>query len=80
MGHGKMGHKGHGGPGGGLIGGFAHADADNDGFVSEAEFNVMTDMAFSKMDRNGDDVLDAKDMPKPHGPRPGGQPKAPNNG
>lgn len=57
---------------------FLRADANDDGFISQDEFNVMADRMFTRMDRNGDGVLDMKDMPRMHMMRdrgPGDPPK-----
>lgn len=47
---------------------FLRADANDDGFISEEEFNVAMDQAFTRADRNGDGVVDMRDMPRPRGP------------
>lgn len=56
---------------------FLRADANDDGFISQEEFDVMADRMFTRMDRNGDGVLDMKDMWRPHmmHHRPGDGPK-----
>ncbi|MCD2174803.1 EF-hand domain-containing protein [Rhizobium sp. C4] len=43
---------------------FLRADANDDGFISQEEFNVMADRMFTRFDRNGDGVIDMKDMPR----------------
>lgn len=62
-----------GGPRVGMLMGFVKADANDDGFISESEFNFVTDKAFTRMDRNGDGIIDARDMPHdmggPRGPK-----------
>ena len=59
---------------------FMRADANDDGFVSQEEFNVMADRIFTRMDRNGDGVLDMKDMPRMHMMRDGGPAEPPKKG
>jgi hypothetical protein len=53
---------------------FLRADANDDGFISEEEFNVALDQMFTHADHNGDGVVDMRDMPRPgphHGPKDG---------
>jgi hypothetical protein len=71
--HGMNRHGGHdgmmgpmGGPRERLAQMFLRADANDDGFISEDEFNVFADQMFTRMDRNGDGVIDMRDMPR-HG-------------
>ena len=86
MGHG-MKHHGmgpgmhHMGPRERLAMMFMRADANDDGFVSQEEFNVFADQIFTRMDRNDDGALNIKDMPR-HGPmgRWGGPDMKPNKG
>lgn len=82
-----MGHmERHGDPRQRLAEMFLRADANDDGFISQEEFNVMADRMFTRMDRNGDGVLDMKDMPhmhmmRHHGPKPmDGPGRGPDNG
>lgn len=53
---------------------FLRADANDDGFISQEEFNVMADRMFTRMDRNGDGVIDMKDMPRMMRDRGPGEP------
>lgn len=41
---------------------FFCVDVNDDGFISQEEFNVMVDCMFMCMDCNGDGVIDMKDM------------------
>ncbi len=41
---------------------FVQVDANDNGFISEDELNFVMERAFSMMDRNADDVIDARDM------------------
>ena len=59
---------------------FLRADANDDGFISQEEFNVMADRMFTRMDRNGDGVLDMKDMPRMHMMRDRGPGEPPKKG
>ena len=60
---------------------FLRADANDDGFISQEEFNVMADRMFTRMDRNGDGVIDMKDMPRMMRDRgPGAPPPPPKKG
>ena len=56
------------GPRVGLAMMFLQADANDDGFISEEEFNVAVDQMFTRADRNGDGVVDMRDLlrPGPH--------------
>lgn len=56
---------------------FLRADANDDGFISQEEFNVMADRMFTRMDRNGDGVIDMKDMPRMMRDRGPGAPPPP---
>ncbi|RCW27101.1 EF-hand domain-containing protein [Ciceribacter lividus] len=49
---------------GGRFGGMRMADADENGQISREEASVAGDKLFTRMDRNGDGVLSADDMPK----------------
>ncbi len=49
---------------GGRFGGMRMADADENGQISREEVSVASDKFFTRMDRNGDGVLSADDMPK----------------
>ena len=60
---------------------FLRADANDDGFISQEEFNVMADRMFTRMDRNGDGAIDMKDMPHMMRDRgPGAPPPPPKKG
>ncbi len=60
---------------------FMRADANDDGFISQEEFNVMADRMFTRMDRNGDGAIDMKDMPHMMRDRgPGAPPPPPKKG
>lgn len=59
---------------------FLRADANDDGFISQEEFNVMADRMFTRMDRNGDGVIDMKDMPRMHMMRDRGPGQPPKKG
>jgi hypothetical protein len=59
---------------------FLRADANDDGFISQEEFNVMADRMFTRMDRNGDGALDLKDMWRPHMMRDHEPGEGPNGG
>jgi hypothetical protein len=58
---------------------FLHADANDDGFISQEEFNVMADHIFTRMDRNDDGVIDQMDLHR-RGPMGGQFGPGPNNG
>lgn len=60
---------------------FLRADANDDGFISQEEFNVMADRMFTRFDRNGDGAIDMKDMPRMMRDRgPGAPPPPPKKG
>jgi Ca2+-binding EF-hand superfamily protein len=48
---------------------FEGADIDRDGKVSRAEFIAQRDRYFFKFDRNGDGVINMKDLRDPNNPR-----------
>lgn len=49
---------------GGRFGGMRMADKDENGQISREEASTASDQFFTRMDRNGDGVLSADDMPK----------------
>ncbi len=51
--------------------GFARMDADGDGFVTRAEFDESRMARFNALDANGNGMIDAEELPRGKGGRPG---------